>query len=454
MPWQQHVADVALEYDDDTGLLCYREVDLAVPRQSGKTSLMLAVTVLRSTRFGPRQMITYTAQSRKAALAKWRDEHVVQLDKSPFKRRGAYEVRKSNGAESVLWRNGSMYGIDAPTETAGHGPVLDLGEIDEAHAHEDDRVEQALAPSMLTRRSAQLWVSSTAGTGRSKYWYRKVLAGRDNIDEPSSTAYFEWSASDDEDPQDPETWRRCMPALGHTVKEATVRAELARANRSGRLGLFERAYLNRWVEVPILDQEVVKVIPLEWFDACIDTQSKVTGGRVFAADVTPDRSTASIVVVGASSRGGVHVETVEHRPGVGTDWLVGRLQELTGKWPWTFVAAHLGGPIGSHEVALRAAFGERFRPITDGELAQACGSIHDGIRDKTLVHIGDPPLRAALDGAAKSDRGDNWRWSRKSSSVDISPLVGATVGWFVHALPAPVATESVYGAERGMVVLG
>jgi hypothetical protein len=436
MPWQQHVADVALEYDPDTRLLCYREVDLAVPRQNAKTTTLLTWTALRATRFGPRQNIVYTAQSRKAALAKWRDEHVPVLNDSAFGKRGAFELRKSNGSEAVVWRNGSLYGIDAATETAGHGPVLDLGEIDEAWAHEDDRGEQAMAPAMITRPSAQLLVASTAGNARSKYWYRKILAGRQTFAASESTAYFEWSADDDEDPEDPATWWRCMPALGHTVTEATIAAELARAKRGGKLDLFRRAYLNQWVEIPVLDEGGAKVIPLEWWDACIDTRSKVKDDRVFAVDLTPDRGTASIVVVGDSTRGGTHVETIEHRPGEGSDWVITRLSELSTRWPTRAIGAHIAGPVGSLETSLRSTFGDMFGAITDKELAQGCGLIHDGIRDKTLVHVGEPSIRMALDGASKSITGDAWRWARKSSTVDISPLVAATVGWFVHSQPA------------------
>jgi hypothetical protein len=47
MPWQRLVADVAMEVDPATGLLAYREVDLTTPRQSGKTTLELAVLVHR-----------------------------------------------------------------------------------------------------------------------------------------------------------------------------------------------------------------------------------------------------------------------------------------------------------------------------------------------------------------------------------------------------------------------
>jgi hypothetical protein len=115
---------------------------------------------------------------------------------------------------------------------------------------------------------------------------------------------------------------------------------------------------------------------------------------------------------------------------------VTRLAELVAKWPTQAVAVHASGPVGSLETVLASRFGEMFRPISDKELAQGCGLIYDGIRDKTLVHVGEPAIRVALEGAAKSTTGDAWRWTRKSSTVDISTLVAATVGWFLHAQPA------------------
>src|SRR6266567_9250698 len=64
MPWQRYVADVALEVNPATGLLVYREVRVTVPRQSGKTTLDLAVSVQRALGFNGSQNITYSAQTR------------------------------------------------------------------------------------------------------------------------------------------------------------------------------------------------------------------------------------------------------------------------------------------------------------------------------------------------------------------------------------------------------
>jgi hypothetical protein len=93
---------------------------------------------------------------------------------------------------------------------------------------------------MITRPQPQLWITSTAGTPRSEWLRSKVDAGRAQPD-GRAVCFFEWSAPADADPEDPETWRACMLAVGWTVTERAVRAELDRLDRLE----FRRAYLNQ-----------------------------------------------------------------------------------------------------------------------------------------------------------------------------------------------------------------
>ena len=76
-----------------------------------------------------------------------------------------------------------------------------------------------MIPAMMTKRDAQLWVTSTAGWEGSTYLKRKVDAGRaavaDNLD--TGICFFEWSADPDAAVDDPATWYGCMPALGITI---------------------------------------------------------------------------------------------------------------------------------------------------------------------------------------------------------------------------------------------
>ena len=84
MPWQRHVADVALEVEPSTGRLRYRRVVLTVPRQSGKTTLMLATFLHRSLGMGSAQISAYAAQNGLDARVRLQREwHKLSLQGSP-----------------------------------------------------------------------------------------------------------------------------------------------------------------------------------------------------------------------------------------------------------------------------------------------------------------------------------------------------------------------------------
>jgi hypothetical protein len=435
MPWQRLVADVALEVDPASGRLVYREVVLTVPRQSGKTTLQLAVMVHRAQAFGGRQRITYTAQTRNEARQKWEDDHVAALDRSAF--RSGYRVRKTNGNEAILWKNGSQHGITATTEKSGHGKTLDLGVIDEAFAQVDARVEQAMKPAMITRPQPQLWVVSTAGTLDSTYLRAKVDAGRERAVEGAtdSVAYFEWSAPDDADPGDEATWWSCMPALGHTITPEAIAADFASMEGPE----FERAYLNRWNT-----NKADPAIPLDAWAACEDSSSSFPGVPVVAFDVTPDRARASIAVAGLRADGLPHIEVAE--VGAGTSWVVDWLSARVPRWNITTVVCDPAGPAGSLLAPLAAA-GVKVTPVSTREHAQACGGFHDAVTEHRLRHLPDPVLLDALTGGCKRQLNDVWLWSRKSSTVDISPLVACTLAFGALVGATEPVSIGYYGME-------
>jgi len=430
MPWQRHVLDVALEVDPATGLLAYREVVLTVPRQSGKTLLLLCLMVHRALGFGSRQRILYTAQTRNDARKKWEDEHVRTLEESPFA--SMFSVRYNNGNEAIRWNNGSMHALVAPTEKAAHGETLDIGAIDEAFAQVDGRLEQAMKPAMITRPQPQLWVVSTAGTDKSVYLRGKVDAGRArcSLGVTDSVAYFEWSAPENADPADPDVWAGCMPALGHTVLERAIRVEFESMDRPE----FRRAFLNQWPDSFPVDA----VIPGEVWQALKDPKSSAQDPVAFAADMTPDRAFASIAVAGRRRDGRLHVEIVENTRG--SEWVVPRLLELRAKWkPCAFVVDG-AGPAGSLIAPLEAAGVEVLKPSAR-DAAQACGGLYDAATQGQLRHRDQPELNTALAGAKRRELGDAWAWARKNVSVDISPLVAATLALWGFSVRGHVAEE-------------
>ena len=460
MEWQRLVADVAYEYDPDTGLFRYDEVDVTVPRQSGKTTLTMAKTVHRlvpmARLLGP-QRSTYTAQTRLAARKKLERDFAEALRasrsfvevphaKARPQKSTQWRLSLNNGSEAIQFGRASFWQIDAPSRTAGHGDTLDDGTVDEAFAHEDDTVEAAMRPAMATRTNAQLWVISTAGDARSKYLWRKVLAGRAAHEKGTHgrVASFEWSAHEDADPADPATWWTCMPALGHTIDEAFIAGEWDRAQRKGQEGIdtFRRAYLNQWPEVPVLDDDVrFKVIAASSWSSIADLNHKAAGPLRYALDVDTNAKGEEWTSIGCSD--GIHLEDVTpHDVGPGTDWVIDKVLErraIVGE-----LVVDPSGPAGKLIDPLVKA-GITVRQVKPAEFVQASMQIVDAVKDEQVRHIDQPKLNRAVAGVARRDVGDGaFKLSRKRSAADISPFVAVMLARWAAGITVPAKPSYIY----------
>jgi len=393
----------------------YREVVATVPRQNGKTTLVLGWELQRALGWGEPQRIAYSAQTGSDARKKLLEDQVPILEPRR-KALGIKTIRRAAGSEGIEFRNGSRLGLLASTPDAGHGKTIDLAVKDELFADTDDRRDQTLVPAMATRPAAQVLACSTMGTDESVPWNATVERGRAAVESGarSGTAYFEWSAEPDADADDPATWWSCMPALGFTIDEGVVR----HARATLKDGEFRRAFMN------ISTRSDVRVIPAaDWLRVCSD--GAVPQGRlVFALDVNPERSAGSIAV--ASQDETPIVELVEHRSTVG--WMVDRAVELDRRHGPTEWLVDGAGPAGSFIADLERA-GLRVQAMGPKEIVTASGSFFDAVVQGRIRIRTHPALDVAAAGAVRRTVGDAWAWTRRSAQVDVSPLVAATLAY-------------------------
>jgi phage terminase large subunit-like protein len=272
---------------------------------------------------------------------------------------------------------------------------------------------------MLTRKNAQLYSVSTAGTEkRSPYLWSKVTAGRQAVEAgiTSGICYLEWSPPEDADPSLPETWRQACPALGVTIDEATVRGDFHGMPRHE----FLRSMLNTWTSAM-----GEAVISLDVWEGLAEPTAPRPETLILGIDVSPKSKAAAIAAAGVHD-GHLIVSVLEHGPG--TEWLAPRLEAMKGE---------MGG-------ALTEVLGDRkaLAPVWDqlehlgvvevdtGEAAEATSYFLDVVERGLIRHRGEKELTVALDGAALRPLGDSFAWSRKGSGVDISPLCAVTAAVF------------------------
>jgi hypothetical protein len=120
-----------------------------------------------------------------------------------------------------------------------------------------------------------------------------------------------------------------------------------------------------------------------------------------------------------------------------------RLAELDRKHRPAAILCDAGGPAGSLVADIeRADLEVTF--VSAQEHAKACGMFYDTVAQGTLHHRGEPALAAALDGAVKRPLGDAWAWSRRSSAVDIAPLVAVTLALYGASTTNPVREPQIF----------
>jgi hypothetical protein len=294
-----------------------------------------------------------------------------------------------------------------------------------------------------TKHGPQVWYAGSAVDQEMHehglHWTRVRERARHG---DGSLAYFEWSADcenvnelTESMAEDLEQRAKATPALGVRIDPAHVEREY----RSLDLRTFGVELLGVG-DYPSTDGLTEAVIPLNvWDDLADPVDAELEHVLAVAYDVSPDRR-ASIVVAGVRGDGLFGLEVVKNA--TGTSWLPAQLVELADRHGLVSVRGDGYGPAASMAEQIEAA-GVKVEPVNASELAQACGRLLDAVSEATVRHSGSGELRAALRGARTRPLGDSWAWSRKSSTVDISPLVAATLALW-EAVESPAGDPVIF----------
>ena len=424
-PWQQYVLRNSLGERAD-GKWSAFEVGLVVSRQNGKGSILEARELAGLFLLGER-LIVHSAHRFDTSLEAF--QRLLNLiEAAPELSRRVKRVSRSHGEEGIELDNGQRIRFRTRTAGGGRGFTADLIVLDEAMVIPAAML-RALLPTLSARSNPQIWYTGSA-VDQENDEHGVVLSRireRGMSGEDKSLAYFEWSAATplaDLSPgvaNDPILWAQANPAMGRRISDEYIANEYA--SMYGDRGFWiERLGVGDW---PNTSPSGVRLIDPDQWDACLDAASFPEDPVAFAFDVTPDRSAACIAVAGYRPDGLAHIEVVEHRRG--TRWVGERLEELKAKHRIKTIYCDAYGPAGS----LIPDLDHRHIDVTTlnaKEVAAGCGIFYDAITDsQSLRHLGTHELDTAINGAITRPLGDAWAWSRKSSSVDISPLVACTV---------------------------
>lgn len=447
MPWQQYVMDVALEIDPLTGFLCYQDVIVSVPRQSGKTTITLPRIVWRaetSRLLGGRQTMLYAAQKAIAAKKKWEREFVFSLKAAPVMA-GRFRTRKPAGNEHVLFRDGSTFAPIATQPTSGHGDTLDDGTLDEAFSQADATVEDAWRPAMIARSGyAQFWIASTVGFP-GIYLRSRMIKGRAAVRSgmDRGMAHFEWSAGVDVDVMDPAQWWGWMPALGHTIRPEGI--QYALDNMEGGLPAFRRAYGNQW---PDEFDDLEWIVPKASWSACQDENSTRVALPSYSVAVDPDRVNGALAFAARRADGLPMVGVTETGPGA--SWLPAAVGAAVRRTGAVSVVIDSAGGESNLKADIEGELKELREPVpvramTTSDVCNSWSSFEDTVTTEQLRHLGQKVLTDALRSATLRPIGKRHALDHFKSTGDITALVACEHAlWGLTTTPPPPGPWAMY----------
>ena len=278
MQWQQHCASGFLAHDEHGDLLA-RQALVSVARQNGKSKLLESLvgfwcTEMPKLRGEPQTIIT-TAHKLDLAIELF--HKVAPILEQHF---GAI-LTWAVGRNEANLPDGTRWLVRAATPTSFHGLTADLVCIDELWAVSPDAVSVGLLPTMRTRQSPLLFMTSTSGDESSVEMLRWREQGLRAIDDGTQTSlYFaEYSPASTTDPMTVEAWLQANPAIGHTLTVDVLRAEAEQPNRNA----FLRSSVNLWTA-----SAHAWLQPGAW--ANLKTELPMPNGGVLAIEQSQDES--------------------------------------------------------------------------------------------------------------------------------------------------------------------
>lgn len=459
-PWQRWFFIHALELRPD-GRLRYKEIHLTIARQNGKTRVVKTLLLWRLFVQHRDQLILGAAQNRGEAFATWTQVKEEALDNPLLSARMTRGSMKS-GNEQIRTAEGARYKVVTLKDDAGRGQTAGTVFLDELREHRSEGAWNALSSTTLVPRNSLIITASNAGDStsvvlRAKRDFclgmisRQATAG-------SPVGWFEWSAPDGCELDDPDAWAAANPSLGYSLQVEDIQAARAKSDNA-----FRTENLCQWV-----DTLAAGIIPVDnWLHGMDRASKREPGTRVSVSlDVSWDRSKAAIAVAFDRPDGRRHVEVVYY--GVNMDravrWLQDRLTltdrearalglpgAQTGReWFDGRVAVQgRGCPAASLIKVLRSA-GLDVVELTGPAVAESAGNFYGRVVNEedeerpVIVHRGQPVLDEAIRNTMSKTAGDAWFLDRRGSRSDASPLVACSQADWLHDQPVPEPKRSAY----------
>lgn len=421
LPWQQLVLRRWLAEDED-GKFVNLDCGLSVPRQNGKTEILVA-RIIYGIIFRKAEGL-FTAQKQKTA-------DVVRRRVQDFFYENQYEEifnlltpqfrRKPRNYDFIEFVNGARYSFNTRTRLGGLGTTNDDLICDEAADMTDDH-QATLLPTISAAKSKNPQVIYS-GTPPMAMTVGEVFGrARKQIMTGKAGCWTEWSVERMTDKNDVKAWYETNPSLDTFLLRNAIEAE----SRSLAADDFNRMRLGWWSGV-----EDKRAIQQKEWDALYTEKPEFNDEfrPIYAVKFSPDRTDYSLVVSQPLKNGKIHVEVVMQRP-MSEGWA--RLSKwLLDRWRNSakiIVDGTTGQAILCEELIKSGVAQKKIIQPNMKEIVAAHQFMFDAIQKGELSHYNQPLLNQTVRVTKMRQMGryGGFGWESMSKNMNTSALDAAT----------------------------
>ena len=399
MEWQRGVLMNMMAVTDE-GLWTHIKFGYAVSRRNGKTESVYA-REMWGLLHG--EKILHTAHRTDTAHSSW--EALYEL----LKKAGIpiEHTFRANGREHIFVTGGGRIEYRTRTSKVGLGQGYDLLVIDEAQEYQDDQ-ETALKYIVTASKNPQIIMLGTPPTAVSsgdvfRRLRTDILAGK-----TTDSGWEEWSVENQHDPYDRDAWYDTNPALGITLKERDIAAEI-----TGDTLDFNIQRLGLWIEYDLKSA----ISEAEWEALKVKTTPKFDGRLCVGIKYGKDGENVSMSVAVRTATGKIFVEAIDCRPiRNGDNWMLKFLKTAD-------VAQVIIDGASGQQLMKEQMHAAKIKPIpvlpTVKEVITANAVFEQSLEAKEIRHAGQPSLTQAVTNCDKRAIGSNGGFGFKSLKEDI-----------------------------------
>lgn len=421
-----------------SGAWCADTWGISVARQNGKNGALEAVELYGMVVLGLKFLHTaHEVKTARKAFLRLLSFFENERD-YPDLAGMVQEIRKTNGQEAIILRNGGSIEFVARSKGSGRGFTVDVLVLDEAQDLKDDELE-ALLPTISAAPSgdpATIYMGTPpkdealSEEGKGAPFLRVRNAAVEGV--AKRVAWVEFSLDVDLDTMTDEEIAALVaddanvyatnPAVGRRINIKTIHGE--REKFSPRS--FARERLNVW---PVPRAGAKAALSVEaWSLRTIEAAS--SAWQLAAVGLDMDRQGRTWLAVAAhADEPVVHVELTAVDPlEQGVDAAVSLLWKMCRRRRPVVLPADSGAAV--LEPALRAKQMRVYR-LAPIEMAQASMGVAQAMKDKTISHLDDEVLAQGVRESSRVGmKGSQWRLGREGeqSGAPIQAVACAHMG--------------------------